>query len=83
MAVAKYLMTMAVAYRSKFHFKQATSVYIINIFLCVTYGQKKMKGNLSNPLELCLEHFTNLLCQPGGISKDPTVWLDGARPPPR
>ncbi len=26
--------------------------------------------------------FHSQLCQPGGLNKDPTVWLDGARPPP-
>ncbi len=38
--------------------------------------------NLSNPSELCSDHFPGWLCWPGGINKDPTVWLDGARPPP-
>ncbi len=38
---------------------------------------------LPNPFELCPDHFPGRLCQPGGICKDPTVWLDGARPPPK
>ncbi len=37
----------------------------------------------SNPLELCLDHFPGQLSSPGCINKDPTVWLDGARPPPK
>jgi hypothetical protein len=36
----------------------------------------------SNPLELCSDHFTNRLCWQRVFYKDPTVWLDGARPPP-
>ncbi len=39
--------------------------------------------NLPNPFELCSDHFPGRLCQPGGICKDPTVWLDVARPPPK
>ena len=31
---------------------------------------------MSNSLELCPD-------QPGGSNKDPTVWLDGARPHPK
>jgi hypothetical protein len=34
-------------------------------------------------LELCSDHFPSWLHQPEGINKDPTVWLDGARPPPK
>jgi hypothetical protein len=37
--------------------------------------------SLSNPLELCSDHFPNWLYQQGGIYKDPTVWIDGASPP--
>jgi len=37
--------------------------------------------SLSNPLELCSDHFLGLLCQSGGINEDPTVGLDGARSP--
>jgi len=37
--------------------------------------------SFSNPLELFSDHFSSQLCQPGGINKGPTVWLDGARPP--
>jgi len=33
--------------------------------------------SLSNPLGLCSDHFSG---QPEGINKDPTVWLDGAKP---
>ncbi len=40
-------------------------------------------SSLSNLLELCSDHFPGQLCQPGDINKDPTVWLDGARPPPK
>ena len=39
--------------------------------------------NLSNLLELCLDQFPYWLCWLGGINKDPTVWLDGTRPPPK
>jgi hypothetical protein len=39
--------------------------------------------SLSNPSELCSDHFHTWLCQPGGINKDPTSWLDGATPPPK
>jgi hypothetical protein len=39
-------------------------------------------GSLSNPSELCSDHFPSRFCQPGVLNKDPTVWLDGARPPP-
>ncbi len=31
-------------------------------------------------MELCLVHFPDPLCQLGVINKDPTVWLDRARP---
>jgi len=34
-------------------------------------------------LELGSDHFHNCLHQPGGINRDPTVWLDGARPHPK
>ncbi len=36
--------------------------------------------NLSKLLELCSNHFPNWLCQPDCINKDPTIWIDGARP---
>jgi hypothetical protein len=29
--------------------------------------------------ELCSDHFHCQFCQRGGLNKDPTVWLDGAR----
>ncbi len=38
--------------------------------------------SLSNLLELCSDHFPSWLCKLRGVNKDPTVWLDGARPPP-
>ncbi len=31
---------------------------------------------------VCRIHFSGLFWQPEGINKDPTVWLDGAKPPP-
>jgi hypothetical protein len=34
-------------------------------------------------LELGSDHFPSGLCQAVGIIKDPAVWLDGARPPPK
>ena len=37
---------------------------------------------LFNPVELHSDHFPAWLHWPRGIAKDPTVWLDGARPPP-
>ncbi len=33
--------------------------------------------------ELCSNNFPARLCHQGGINKDPTVGLDGARPPPK
>jgi len=33
-------------------------------------------------LELCSDHFSSWLCYPGGLNKDCTVWLEGARPLP-
>jgi hypothetical protein len=39
--------------------------------------------SLANPFELCSDHFPCLFFQPVGINKDPTVWPDGARPPPK
>ncbi len=38
---------------------------------------------LSNPLELCSDHFSHQLCWPGGINKDNTIWQDGARRLPK
>ncbi len=38
---------------------------------------------LSNPMYLCSDHFPSQLCQTRGINKGHTVWLDGARPPPK
>jgi hypothetical protein len=35
---------------------------------------------LSNPLELCSDHYPD---SAGAINKDPTVWLDEARPHPK
>jgi hypothetical protein len=39
--------------------------------------------SLSNPLQLCSDHFSDRLCEPGGINMDPTLWLNGARPSPK
>ncbi len=30
--------------------------------------------------ELCADYVSGQLCQPGCLNKDPTVWVDGARP---
>ncbi len=38
-------------------------------------------GSSSNLLELCFDQFPNWFCQLGVLNNDPTVWLDGARPP--
>jgi hypothetical protein len=38
--------------------------------------------SLSNRLELCSDQFSSRFHWAGGINKDPTVWLDGALPPP-
>ncbi len=40
-------------------------------------------SSLSNPFELCSDHFPGSHWKPGGINKDPTVWLEGAIPPPK
>ncbi len=37
--------------------------------------------SLSNPLKPGSDNFIGRLSQPRGLNKDPTVWLDGARPP--
>jgi hypothetical protein len=37
--------------------------------------------SLSNPMELCSNNFPSWFHRPGGINKDPTAWLVGARPP--
>jgi hypothetical protein len=37
--------------------------------------------SLSNSSELSSDHFPCQLCWPGGITQDPTVWPDEARPP--
>jgi hypothetical protein len=37
--------------------------------------------SLSIQFDLCPDHFPGQLCRLGGINKDPTVRLDGARPP--
>jgi hypothetical protein len=34
--------------------------------------------SLSNPLEICSDHFPGSLCQPGSINKDNSVLLDVA-----
>jgi hypothetical protein len=35
--------------------------------------------------KICFQvyHFSSQLCQPGCVYKDPTVWIDGARLPPK
>jgi hypothetical protein len=38
--------------------------------------------SLSNPLELLSDHFLCQITLLGGIYKDFSIWLDGARPPP-
>ncbi len=40
-------------------------------------------SSLSNPLKLRWDHLPSRQSRPWGNNKDPTVWLDGARPPPR
>jgi hypothetical protein len=37
--------------------------------------------SFSNPLKLRSDLFPSCLCRPGVINKDPTAWLDEARPP--
>ncbi len=37
--------------------------------------------SLSNPLKKSSDLLPRWLCPPVGINKDPTVWLDGKRPP--
>ncbi len=32
-------------------------------------------------MELCPDHFSGWPHRPGVLNKDPTIWLDGARPP--
>ncbi len=40
-------------------------------------------GNIMvHQIETSLKPFTSRLCQSGVLNKDPTVWLDGARPSP-
>jgi hypothetical protein len=39
--------------------------------------------SLLNPLELCSVYFTSCLFWPWHINNDPTISLDGARPPPK
>jgi hypothetical protein len=40
-------------------------------------------GSQSNQFELCSDHFSAMFGGHGVLNKDPTVWLDGARPPPK
>ncbi len=53
---------------------------------CVStiFGNKTVSpiGSLSNPLELCSDHFHGQHCRPGVLYKDPADWPAGARPPP-
>ncbi len=39
--------------------------------------------SLSNPSQPCSVHFPSCLCRQRGTNKDPSVWLDGARPLPK
>jgi hypothetical protein len=39
--------------------------------------------SLSNPLELCSDHFSGWQSWPGGTNEDLTFWLDAARLPPK
>ncbi len=39
-------------------------------------------SSLSNPFELGSDNFPSSHGKPGGINKEPTVWLEGAIPPP-
>ncbi len=36
---------------------------------------------MDSDFKLFSDHFHRRLHWPGGLSKDPTVWLNGARPP--
>ncbi len=50
----------------------------------IFYGNKKLCwiGSFSDPVKWCLDHFYGWVQGLGDISKDPAVWLKGARPPP-
>jgi hypothetical protein len=39
-------------------------------------------GGSSHQLVLCSDHFPADFASLGILNKDPSVWLDGARPPP-
>jgi hypothetical protein len=39
--------------------------------------------SFSNPLELCSKHIPAGFAGQGGINKDCTIWLDGAKIPPK
>jgi hypothetical protein len=43
---------------------------------------KFLQGGSINNIGAMLNHFSGRLCQPG-VSLDPTVWLDGAKPQPK
>ncbi len=68
-----------------FHYLLKNIVFLSDelIIFYLTVSELVKFLSLSNPLELCSDLFPRRLCRPVGISKDQTVWLDGARPPPR
>ncbi len=53
------------------------SVRVCHIFKFVKFL------SLSNPTELCSDHFPGWQSLSGGINKDPTVWLEEDRQPPK
>jgi hypothetical protein len=55
----------------------------INSVPCLVITKLVEFLSLSNPLELCSDHFLGWNSQPGGINKDPSIWLDVARQTPR
>ncbi len=57
---------------------------IQNIFVSNSHNNELVKfSGWSNPLDWCSDHFPCWLHWPGDINKDLTVWLDGARLPPK
>ena len=62
-------------YETYLHFKH---FYIFNLDQVLSQKTLVMSVlveflSLSNPLELCLDYFSGLSCQPGAISKDTNV----------
>jgi hypothetical protein len=47
--------------------------YLINFFVL----SELVESSANRLLELCSNHFSSRICQPGVLNKDPTVWLDG------